>query len=127
MPKLTKLAIKKTQQSIRHWIRLRDGKNKSNEGITTESCPLCKTYYTRENPYHDNPFGPNYSCYGCPISAATGDGDCRGSPWDDAAMAACSIPGSHNWDFSTPKFKKGAQKMINFMNKLLPKEHQIKG
>ena len=109
-PKQTKLL----KLSIAHWKRHATDTAAPKEGISANSCALCLAYFknSRFVAY----------CTGCPIAKKTGQSKCKGSPWLEA-HAAYYIHGSGS---SSKEFMAEAQRMVDFMQSILPKPRTTK-
>ena len=80
------LALDALDESIAHWERLRDGREREVtehywdrsltrlESPKSDDCACCQQYNTS-------------NCTGCPIAIYVGGGDCRGTPYYRAADA----------------------------------------
>ena len=72
--------MKELDDSIRHWERIvscieyNDATSLLYEGIGPSSCSLCQNFLDED-------------CVGCPVSAATGQHCCRGTPYNTATKA----------------------------------------
>lgn len=98
-----KTQLKALRASILHWERMLEDE----EGDTGPlQCSCCIEYNSAKNDPSD--------CMGCPIYQFTKKQYCYGTPYW-AAVDAEEIAG----DMGSPDFKSSAQKMINFMNKVL--------
>lgn len=70
--------LKALKGSIKKWERIVAGTEEDN-GI--DNCPLCTEFFANAG---------EVLCEGCPVSAATGLNDCRGTPYQDWME-------SHHW------------------------------
>lgn len=104
--------LKALQASIKHWERMRDGKNYHDEVPDSKNCNLCIR------------FAKNGCCLGeelCPVHQKTGAPSCANTPYHDAHT---------EWYFRTdkhrlsPEWRKCAQAEIDFLTSLLPKESE---
>lgn len=96
--------------SIAHWERMRDDRDgclESKETPHAGSCALCSQFCNH----------PAAKCDGCPVRERTGFSFCIGSPWQNASIAFFGDP-----DFDVGKWQAAAQKEIDFLKSLLPKE-----
>ena len=101
MNKRTLTALK---GSIAKWTKVATDR-KHDCGI--DDCPLCKLFYA-----------PADKCRGCPVSAKTGVGGCRCTPWQDWALA---FPWNAVRRATTPALRKLARAELRFLQSLLPK------
>ena len=102
------IARKALESSIKHWIRMRDGKQTRDEGPYGGDCALCLTFAGEK-------------CAGCPIEEKTGVFGCYNTPYSLASMwwrlyrTESSAENRKGW-------KKAANAMIKFLRSLLPKK-----
>ena len=121
---MNKRTIKAIQRSITDkWIPIRDD-GKIDDGWT--DCPLCGMFFNYDN--------PDESCNGCPVKQKTGNHGCDGTPYEEWVNKHLEERNKiedkkdsflYEWTAHSPEFKKIAQKEIDFLNSLLPKEHQV--
>jgi hypothetical protein len=90
--------------SIKKWEKIAAGKG-VDEG--PDNCPLCKLFWSE-----------NFDCKGCPVSARAGMGGCRGTPYDEWALA---VEFKDDLKADTPRLKAIARKELRFLRSLLPK------
>lgn len=103
MKKITKKeTLAAIQDSIKHWERMRDGKNGASENPGPAACALCVLFFDSS------------SCAGCPIATKTVQKLCLGTPYYDAEKT---------WElrFEQPNaWRYASQEMIDFLKSLLP-------
>lgn len=106
MSNLNKVAI---QQSIEHWVRMRDRTDWDNafpEKPEVRDCKLCALYYDEY-------------CDGCPISNKTGKRICVCTPFDLASYYWWEAEYTKGQDTYILGWSYHAQQMINFLEGLL--------
>lgn len=96
--------LKALRESIAHWDRLRKGKQRSDEDLDSDSCPLCRLFA------HDKP--KDICCKACPVFARTGRRYCEGTPYWKAAITFSGRSGT--------AFKRAATQEYKFLISLLP-------
>ena len=97
MNKRTLTALK---GSIRKWQRIVAGKGRDKGA---DNCPLCKLFYHK-------------FCRGCPVSKASDEIACIGTPYSDWSLAR-----NHQGIADTLNRKRLAQAELDFLKSLLPK------
>lgn len=109
--------LKALKSSIAHWERLASGKRIHNEGVGVDDCALCKMFNR-----HINLNGPDLDtrCFGCPVREHTGQQFCRGTPFILAEEISDKID-EFDEPLDTAMFKEAAQKELEFLKSLLPK------
>lgn len=79
------------------------------EGISSADCALCKRFNL-----------PNMDaekrCVGCPVFKRSGHKNCQGTPYDGIGSIVREL------GFDSKLFKKAAQREVEFLESLLPKE-----
>lgn len=90
--------------SIKHWKRLRDGREQWDEGPFADSCPLCQRYRV------NTPYG---YCFGCPVKDHTGVKNCHRTPYYAAREAY--FKRSENLELA----RLAAQAEIDFLRSLI--------
>ena len=71
------------EETKAHYMRLKGCRTLEEfnaEGWGRASCPLCQNY-----------LGRRVECAGCPVKKATGQGQCRGTPWNAMDKAIDSL------------------------------------
>jgi len=84
------------EASIEHWEEI------VNEPMGTidfeaDDCPLCKVYW-------------DSLCVGCPIQKATGEQNCKGTPYEDVCLSLA--------EEDEVGFKRHATQMLDFLKSL---------
>jgi len=98
-------------ESIEHWLRMRVAKpNDESEGPYSDDCPLC-LQYRRYTEYA-------IVCGGCPIAVASGNEDCKDTPYI-AAYHAWRNRGPRRGTPSWRSWARASQKMIDYLKQLL--------
>lgn len=112
MDRKTFLALKR---SIKHWEKNVDANTPDEVTVGTKYCALCKLFC--EIP----------GCEGCPVSAATGEGGCLGSPYRAAvtAYSQWGMVGGRGSPYRREDFKSAARIEYNFLKALLPEEEPM--
>ncbi len=109
---MKKITLKALQQSINHWIRLRDSKERDFEHPGSGSCALCQLHTV------DGKVQCVRIIRGkeerCPVYAQTGKPQCKGGLWKLAYLAYYSTP--------NPKRTAAMDAEIEFLKSLLPQE-----
>lgn len=102
--------LRALQDSIAHWERLATGNRRLSENVGGDDCALCKIFF----------IGKDFKdvCIGCPVYQKTNLKGCRGTPFTDASIIC------FNFGLNSPEFKEAAQKELDFLKSLLPKENQ---
>lgn len=98
------------QASIAKWERNAVAETPQAAKIYADSCALCQMYCLSID---------IASCNGCPVSSATGEIDCDGSPWPAARQkweAWCDD------DAKAAAFHEAARAEVAFLKSLLPSE-----
>lgn len=97
--------------------RLASGKRRGLEAVGKDDCDLCKMF---------NKFAhgsPDTRCFGCPVFEKTGSRFCYCTPFEEAQDIADRI-----YEFEEPLdtaiFKEAAQKELEFLKSLIPKDHK---
>lgn len=108
MPKKTLSALRK---SIQHWEKNTKSERSGDLSFGPDECALCKLFY-------------DYSCDGCPVSAATGSCSCDDTPYYAAhssfiAWDRCD-PSSPDIGQLRDDFRRDAQCEVDFLKSLLP-------
>ena len=111
MTNMDAIALKALRESIAHWERNVAAETPEEAAIGPDDCACCNQFRSIH--------GGN--CAGCPISEATGDGWCIGTPYDAAALAL------EQWDrlrtdATRDAWRVAAQAMLDFLRSLLPVE-----
>ena len=109
---MTTKMLKALKASIRHWRRLRDGKQRNNEIIGTDYCSLCKAcgYKTP---------GDSGACFKCPVYQKTWKEGCRGTPYNYA---------DEMWEkygIDSVQFRSAAAAEVYFLESLLPEGEEV--
>ncbi len=91
--------------SITKWEKIRDNKL---QDYGSSNCPLCKLcgHGTKEG----------INCAPCPVYQKTGKHMCSGTPYDTF--------GDLNQENHTKRVRQVAQSEVNFLCRLLPKDHE---
>lgn len=97
------------QGSIAKWQAIVDG---TGVDLMAENCPLCKAF-------QDEPDGRGEGCNGCPVSAATGQDGCGGSPYDQWSDYFFELR-IHPRKVIDEESKRLAQAEVDFLKSLLP-------
>lgn len=104
---MNKTTAKALEQSIKHWERMRDTHPvNAIEFPTSSHCALCKEFFDKA--------ACNAECRGCPIYIRTRHKGCARGPFN----VACDAFYDALWNDdkqSLDKWKKKAQKMIDFL------------
>jgi hypothetical protein len=104
------------ERSIRHWKRIRDGRDRQ---IGRVSCSLCELFIERD-------------CEGCPVHEHTKQAHCFGTPYTEFGMFINKLLNVHGLHFADLQDKPGqkllyrrrvllAQAEIDFLKSLRPK------
>lgn len=93
------------KSSAEHWRRMATGKQKKDEAPFARCCDLCDTFLDND-------------CEGCPVYNKTKEKGCLGTPYVEAV--SCFVDDQRN--FKNPNFILAAQKELEFLESLLPKE-----
>ena len=88
-------------------------KDLENEGYDADSCPLCIQF-------DQNDLGVSFSgdirCVGCPVREATGQVDCRHTPYSDAAQSLFNWSSGGQW---SKEDQDNVEAEIRFLESLL--------
>lgn len=107
------------KSSIAHWERLATGKRKHNECVGVDDCSLCGMFNKHKS--LKDP-APDTRCNGCPVFEHTGERFCKDTPFDQAQDIAGMVD-EFDEPLDTEMFKEAAQKELEFLESLLPKEN----
>ena len=116
---MDKRTLRAIEASIRHWIRMRDGKRREMkdpfgtrlETPCTSHCALCRIYD-----------GVWEECTDCPIKQRTGLRLCQGTPYMRAAEAVNDL-GVNGTVTPASVYHMRVNREIDFLRSLLPKHH----
>jgi hypothetical protein len=106
-------------ESIAHWERNMFGPFEE-VGIHADECALCDLFYGGGYKDEDE---DDTLCLECPVRAATGQSQCKGSPWEDVQEAYQEAQRAQ-WGFGGSMylaelaFREAARKMLVFLMSL---------
>lgn len=103
MDEKTLIALK---GSIKKWEGILKG---IRHNLGMHDCPLCKLFNNAR-----------YSCNGCPVKERVNRTYCEGTPYYDFMY------GERKYGISSKKYKKLAQKELDFLKSLLPKKVKVR-
>ncbi len=118
MQEMNPETLEALKMSIAHWERLASGKRQEGEEVSVWQCALCAVF---QIPIESN----DQKCVGCPVFEKTMQQFCRGTPFVTAeALADSPDPDDEaNRDYlDSEEFQDAAQKELEFLKSLLPKE-----
>jgi hypothetical protein len=104
---------KALEGSIAKWQAIVDGTGKDNG---TDNCPLCRMFHSDFN-YCEGA----EECTGCPVAEEVQDSNCVGTPYY-AWTKANSFADDKPWSAVTDEQKQAAQKELDFLISLRPKD-----
>lgn len=91
---MTPEALKALNESIEHWKRMRDDRERGESPSATD-CALCRQFS---------------NCIGCPVADEVGVDGCQDTPFEDARTAF--------WKGTDSEWQAAAQKEIDFLEGL---------
>ena len=97
------------EASIQHWADNVNAEWPDRASTDGDDCALCDAFYD------DN-------CEGCPVSAATGEANCRDTPYGDALVSLNWWRSHPSRDEATAEWRKAARAELDFLKSLLPED-----
>lgn len=95
------------EDSIKHWERMRDGREQGKESPRGTHCALCRVYAVSD---------PDDICNGCPIAHVSGKICCGNTPWGTASSLFLE---RNKDDHSRKAWHAAADNEIKFLRQVL--------
>ena len=93
--------LKALDESIEHWVRMRDGTHRDGELPSGMACACCQLCMQRQD---NDDYPEEEYCEYCPIYDVTGEEVCLGTPYKDAYdirvlnLSFSATPQSYYWE-----------------------------